>query len=316
MSLAQFVGKYGLQKVQPQAGNSLATVYYGQYRNFTLSVSVFQNANGLNNLVKVFGDFSEQEIKEKVNEVFNGLAVNKYIKNMSLDNSVYINLSKPLGGVKQEEFEFVLDTLHEAIGDLENVKSHCEFCRSTENNHMNIASDRVDPLYLCDACSNELGKKYESSNSEMQGAPNNYLQGILLGLVFSLGGVILWILIGMINFIAGIAGYAIAYLMYLGYKKAGGKLNKTAAVIIISFSLIMVVVATFLSVSVSLSSYYSVSMMDVMIELPSILAESSEAMLEFLKELGIGFLLTLAASYQLFRAMFQESKKNTLYVIR
>ena len=310
-----FAKKYNLKKI---FGNN-GIIFYGQYKNFNISISFFKEGNSINNLIKIYGDFSNPELSSKINNAYNELKINKYVKNLLINNSISVILSKPLGAIKSEEFELVLDKLHEAAGFSESVRN-CEMCKNPENTRIVIASDRVEPLCLCEKCYTELNAKYDKANLEMHYKPNNYLKGFLMGLLLSLFGVVLWILISLVGFIAGIAGYVITYLMYLGYKKAGGKINKTTSVIIIVLSLFMVIVAEYFSIAIYIQSYFSdqsyqLYFIDVLTSLPQLFAEEKEFLSACLTDLGVGFILTLLACLQLFRKMIFESKKSTLKVL-
>ncbi|MDR2046301.1 MAG: hypothetical protein LBP79_00080 [Clostridiales bacterium] len=54
------------------------------------------------------------------------------------------------------------------------------------------------------------------------------LLGFAVGFVFSLAGVLLWVLLAEVGFIASIAASAIAYLFFVGYKLVNPKNEKSA----------------------------------------------------------------------------------------
>ena len=83
--------------------------------------------------------------------------------------------------------------------------------------------------------------------------------GTLNGILFSLGAVVLWVILSLIGFIAGIAGALIGILFLIGYRKVnpsdGSKYPVYAACGVIIMGIIL---AELLAVAV-LTAYYDVS---------------------------------------------------------
>lgn len=309
--LYNFVKKYDLKKTV----QGPIFIYYGRYKNFRISISF---RVGFGNLVKVFGNFGNAEDREKAGQALKelfGMGL-KYFKDYSIkDGSIAILLNKQLGAVKCEEFEFVLDKLHEVIGETEMVQPACEMCNSKENIRFAVSKEFTEPVGVCPVCANEMAKKYSADSKVEEAKPNNYGVGFLAGIVFSLGGVILWILLGMAGIIAGLAGFAIAFLMSFGYKKAGGKINKFSAITMIVLSLVMVIVADYLTLCVAAVTQLGVDFFDAFLVMPQAFAESSELLTAFLTDLAFGIVFTLLASINLFRSILQEAQKPTLTIL-
>lgn len=63
-------------------------------------------------------------------------------------------------------------------------------------------------------------------SAALEEKPSNLLLGVIGALFASLLGVGLWVLIGQVGFVAGIAGFVMLKLALGGYQKLGGSLDK------------------------------------------------------------------------------------------
>ena len=309
MQLAQ---KYGLS-VTP-AGPGYGHTVHGDILGFSASVTAYRSENLLVHAVKISGNFHDEALRQKLMPALEAIRSNKLVKEVSIDNSISIVAAKVMTEIKFEELEGFFIKLHGAL-DGSTVTPACENCGAQESLSLIQLSTRADAINTCNNCSQGILSEISSTNAAADARSNNYGMGILGALLFALAGVALWVIIAMFDFIAGIAGYAISYLAYLGYKKAGGKVNRTAVVIIVIMSLLLVLVSTYLSLSIIIARE-GVTFLDAFLGLPLVMAEYPDLAAEFLKILGIGVLFTLAASYQLFRNMAREGSKATARIIR
>ncbi len=129
------------------------------------------------------------------------------------------------------------------------------------------------------------------------------LIGAVIGILL---GSVLWVLIGQIGFIAGIAGYAIVFCGMKGYQLLGKKLSKTGIIICIVLSFLAIIGAEVVSLGITayreLSEYYSLTLGESFSLLPELLKEP-ELVGAVAKDLAIGYILSIWASY--------SSVKNT-----
>ena len=129
------------------------------------------------------------------------------------------------------------------------------------------------------------------------------LIGAVIGILL---GSVLWVLIGQIGFIAGIAGYAIVFCGMKGYQLLGNKLSKTGIIICIVLSFLAIIGAEVVSLGITayreLSEYYSLTLGESFSLLPELLKEP-ELVGAVAKDLAIGYILSIWASY--------SSVKNT-----
>lgn len=100
---------------------------------------------------------------------------------------------------------------------------------------------------------NELDAIIQEQPSEKKG---NMALGIIGALGGSLVGVVLWLVLGMVGFIAGIAGFVMLKFALLGYQKLSGKMDKKGAVICLVIAAFMVFGANVLDYGISICKAY------------------------------------------------------------
>ncbi|MCM1259218.1 MAG: hypothetical protein NC307_15425 [Roseburia sp.] len=147
----------------------------------------------------------------------------------------------------------------------------------------------------------------------------NILLGIIGAVVGILLGSVLWVLIGQIGFIAGIAGYAIVFCGMKGYEILGGKLSKAGIVLCIILSFLAIIGAEVVSLGIAayreLGEYYSITLGQAFSLLPELLKEP-ELIGAVAKDLAIGYILSIWASYSSVKNIWRQTggkqEENTL----
>jgi len=128
----------------------------------------------------------------------------------------------------------------------------------------------------------------------------------------ALGGVI-WIIIGELGFIAGLAGFAMMYFAIKGYSGLSGRLDKKGQIISIIIALVMIFIANYTSYALNFCKYYfdgnySINnLMDSIKNLSSYLTYSNNWG-SFLKDLAIGYALSIWSGYGIIRSVFSKRK--------
>lgn len=93
-------------------------------------------------------------------------------------------------------------------------------------------------------------------SASLEQKPSNPFFGVIGALFASLLGVGLWVLIGQVGFVAGIAGFVMLKLALSGYQKLGGSLDKKGAVICLIITAGMITGANLLDYAVSMTRGY------------------------------------------------------------
>ena len=135
--------------------------------------------------------------------------------------------------------------------------------------------------------------------SGVQPVRENILLGIIGAVLGVLLGAALWVFLGRIGFIAGIAGYAIVFCGMKGYELLGGHLSKGGIILCIILSFLAILAAEFVSLGITVHSelgeMYSLSMADSFRMVPELLKES-ELIGAVAKDLLFGYALSIWAS--------------------
>jgi hypothetical protein len=140
---------------------------------------------------------------------------------------------------------------------------------------------------------------------------SDFFLGLIGALVGSLIGVILWVLIYKIGFIAGIAGAVTVICAMQGYKILGHALDKKGVFLSIVITIIMIYVANRISWAWEIYTVYAedpvykISFLEAFIGVDEVVSYSNLTGV-YLKDLIIGYLLTVVAGYKDVIRAFRE----------
>lgn len=173
-----------------------------------------------------------------------------------------------------------------------------------------------ESVYLCDDCAGEVERGLAENQAEVKSQKSNLIAGLVGAFLGSLIGVVLWVIIGKLGYISGIAGLVMGICTMKGYELLGKHLDKKGVIFCIIMMVVMVFIANKLTWSLSAYSElkdYEWTFGEVFRNLGYILSESG-LMGSFLTDLGIGYLLTALASFSAIRNAFRAS--NGSYKIK
>lgn len=188
------------------------------------------------------------------------------------------------------------------------IHNCCAHCKNAVPLHA-AAVDQA-PLLLCDNCLSQV----ESRMSGQRVRKENVFLGLIGAIAGVLLGSVLWIVIGELGFIAGIAGFAIVFAGMKGYEILGGRLSKFGIVLCVLLSLLSIVGAEFLTMAVAiyreLNKVYVISMGDAFGLIPELLKDS-EMVAGVAKDLIVGYILAIWASYTNVRRAWHQAGGET-----
>ena len=151
-------------------------------------------------------------------------------------------------------------------------------------------------------------------------ANSNVFLGILGAINGAAIGGILWIVIGMLGFIAGIAGYVMMLFAIKGYRMLSGFLDKKGQVISLLIALFMIFAANYTLYSLDYCRYYysGVYSLDNLAnsfsKLPDFLKQG-EVWGDFLKDLFVGYLLSIWAGYGIIKSIFSKEQDENANIV-
>lgn len=197
------------------------------------------------------------------------------------------------------------------------VECRISNCCSCCKNVLPLRAVSIDgtPALLCENCFTQ-GMNWASGQGGQK-------ENILLGLVGAIGGVllgtVLWVVIGLVGFIAGIAGYAMVFCGMKGYEMLAKKLSRKGIVMCIILSCLMILGAEYISLGITiykeLKDMYYISLIDSLALVPAFLDEA-EIMGDVIKDLIFGYGLAIWASFSSVKLIWkqagQEQKRHTV----
>lgn len=145
----------------------------------------------------------------------------------------------------------------------------------------------------------------------------NIVLGIIGALLGALVGSVAWVLIYQLGYIAAIAGLAIFWCSFQGYRILGKSTNMLAVVIVLLVSTIVLIGAHFLCWGLEIYSLLEISLMDAIFLIPSlvfnpvIIAEDSSIVLSFIRDLAIGLVVICVSAAPYFRKAAHQRRIKT-----
>ncbi len=152
---------------------------------------------------------------------------------------------------------------------------------------------------LCPECAEKLKQGLDLNAKDVKNTKSNLALGIVGAVIGAALGGVLWILIGKLGYIAGIAGFAIVALAIAGYGKLGKAVDIKGVVVSIIASILVLYLSNRILWSWSLydelKQYYEVTFFDAYNVMYDVLAEL-ELDGEYWGDFFIGFIFTVLAS--------------------
>lgn len=168
---------------------------------------------------------------------------------------------------------------------------------------------QIDQFFAARKSGTSLEVQRDLTNADGTVITPNYGLGVLGALGGALIGGVLWFVVGNLGYIAGIVGFVIIYLSAMGFKLGAKVLTKAGAVIAVLISVIMIFVANYVLYAWSFAEAFEgrFTLMESLVMLPASLKEY-ELVGDFVKDILIGYALSLIAAFSTLRNMFANKK--------
>ncbi|MGG7177756.1 hypothetical protein ACQPU1_09195 [Clostridium paraputrificum] len=285
-------------------------ILYGLYRGYNLTINSINyvyfiyfpvrltNEFGLNDMNKFLNEL-KGEYKKIKNVVYKGSEIQlEYAPRTSNNGNDLILLS-------------ILDKIVN-MAMINNLLTCCGFCGEFNESPPFLLNNIVVPR--CKNCQNKINNVIHEQRNTYESKKNKIFLGIIGSLLGACIGSFLWVIIAQMNYIAAIAGFAIALCSIKGYEKFGGKLNISGIVITSIITIIMVFFASYISLAFDIyleyKADYLITFFDAFKSVPEFLT-APEIKDVFMKDLAIGYLLTILGSI----SFIIRSYKNANYRI-
>ena len=190
------------------------------------------------------------------------------------------------------------------------IHNCCSYCRRALPERAAVV-DQV-PSVICRECEQQL-------SGHTEGKKENLPLGVIGAIIGALVGSVLWVVLGQVGFIAGIAGYVIVFCGMKGYEFLGKELSKTGIVLCVILSFLMIIGAEMTSLAITIyrewGRMYAPTIGAAFSWIPELMQES-ELALAVAKDLGIGYLHEIWASYSSVKNIWnQVAEKQKVHTI-
>lgn len=206
--------------------------------------------------------------------------------------------------------DIFLSNLSKVLEEIE-AKNICNFCENTENIDLYVSS-KVHS-FLCQSC----GEKLLTDLQEEKNIKPKYLLGFFASLVGALIGSVVWVVLGMLGFIASLAGYAIAYGAFYAYKKVNSKYTKLAIILNVVAIIIAFLFAQYSGIVFEVLREYKadgITFSDAILY-TNYLFTNKEFIVALLPDFGFGILFAFLGSFRTIKDNYTSAKEEENFYI-
>ncbi len=293
-----------IKKLQDAGFKQFDSEYIGKVNNYFFSIKDNQASE---DLLYVTISIAPSESK---NILF------KYLDDLQKDNKIDdYELTK--NEIKIALVEDSIYTIDIFLSDLSKVleeieaKNICNFCENTENIDLYVSS-KVHS-FLCQSC----GEKLLTDLQEEKNIKPKYLLGFFASLVGALIGSVVWVVLGMLGFIASLAGYAIAYGAFYAYKKVNSKYTKLAIILNVVAIIIAFLFAQYSGIVFEVLREYKadgITFSDAILY-TNYLFTNKEFIVALLQDFGFGILFAFLGSFRTIKDNYTSAKEEENFYI-
>ena len=293
-----------IKKLQDAGFKQFDSEYIGKVNNYFFSIKDNQASE---DLLYVTISIAPSESK---NILF------KYLDDLQKDNKID-DYELTRNEIKIALVEDSIYTIDIFLSDLSKVleeieaKNICNFCENTENIDLYVSS-KVHS-FLCQSC----GEKLLTDLQEEKNIKPKYLLGFFASLVGALIGSVVWVVLGMLGFIASLAGYAIAYGAFYAYKKVNSKYTKLAIILNVVAIIIAFLFAQYSGIVFEVLREYKadgITFSDAILY-TNYLFTNKEFIVALLPDFGFGILFAFLGSFRTIKDNYTSAKEEENFYI-
>lgn len=269
--------------------------YLGKVKDYYFEIVEQEDA-----ILAISFSYFQNDAKAKMFEYFDEIQKNGVIKQYEVNKdriTVFYNENS------DETLEKFFDNLTLQFSSIE-MKNKCFICDNTAD--LSFYTLGLKYSLLCKTCADSaIAKLQDSKNTK-----NNYLLGFLGSVLGALVGSVLWIIIGLLGFIASIAGAAISYCAFKGYSLFKGKLTKKGIVLNIVAIIIAFIFAQYIGLYFDFKEAIAGADFGLYLMFTPVLFSDSEFLLGLLPNLGLGILFIALGASTSISNNFKAAKNN------
>lgn len=226
------------------------TGVFGLYKGYFFNIF---DSNLMSNpqykfVVATTDNLSEQQRDQIYNELTQHKKNLKFTSLSTSNNGVTIQFAENLKYTKIKTVYALLDFLVDLFKRMNlSGQNKCHSCNTTEGLLNYNCNERG--LILCDSCYHKIDTDFKDIERKKHSEEKNYFIGFLGSLLFSLPGIIVWVLVSIyLERLASIIAVLIGILGIKGYVFFKGKSGKLTKYLIILSNIISILVANIVTI--------------------------------------------------------------------
>lgn len=192
--------------------------------------------------------------------------------------------------------------------------SSCNLCMNIEN--LGYTEQDGQVMEVCEACHEKLQGAVEEIRTQRE-TTGSYAKGAVGAVLGGIVGIVPWVLIGMLGYVAAISGLIMAWLSYKGYQLLGGKRSRgmiwVLVIVLIVFTYVGVIGSIF--VQIVNANGYALTL-ESFIGFVSISFTQNEFTGMIWGQLALGWLFAGLGSFSLLRRARHEGRGKDIEVKR
>ena len=281
-------------------------VLYGTYKEYYTYVQAFKTLIVISLPVKLTETYTINEMNSLLS------TITKDYKNIisAAYNNNEVNIRYEAKTGRKSNLDNILSIINILIeaARINSLITCCPRC----GEYTNISPFLINTVFApcCDNCKLDTKNSIAEHQEAIKSERGNILTGIVGAFLGSLIGVALWVIVGLLGYIAAISGFVLAICTIKGYQLFGGKLNKKGMAITLLITIVMVYVSQYVSLGFDiyneLKTDYVISIFESIQLVPDALTDS-ETSNYFYGYLALGYLFTIIGTFSLFKESFKQA---------
>ncbi len=178
----------------------------------------------------------------------------------------------------------------------------CDNCNNTEN--LSFYTNGYVASLLCETCGTNVMNQFEKEKAQ----DTNYIRGFFASLIGALIGSTVWIIIGVLGFVASIAGLAISYCAFKGYEIANGKFTRKGIILNIITIVLAFIFAQYAGLYIDFLKEYENLSLYKFIRVTPYLFSDFEFIKTVLPNFGLGILFAFLGTYRTIINKYKSAK--------
>lgn len=238
-----------------------------------------------------------------INQFFNQLdGENRFVEAATYNENEALIV---IGGPHKNIAENINTVIKKVVSfcNINKIQNACLLCGS--NSDLNVYGVGENADILCHNC-------YGTAKIDIQQnlSKANFPKGLLGAFLGSLVGVVLWVVIYQLGYIAGIAGAAMVIFAFRGFKMFGKELTFAGVICSILISFMMIPFSVYLSWSIDLFSYLGegITFSECFGSLIYFMLDNDEIFRGMIGEMVMGYFLYLIAAVSTIVKTIKSSK--------